>query len=437
MKAFIQKTMTSLPFCPFSFAHFSPLMSSNPLKTLVFAKSNFSVHRGIQAFVERIQGANEQISADQFAARYLNHQSTGSVTPSLSTCNHSQKIKSLNTDPYNNPIMKRFFFTIIYSLLVSCAVFANGIGGEGKAGNSIFDQWDADTTTEIELHVNFDSLEVYRRKTESLPALIIQDGNELALEVSVRGKFRRKACAMPPLKLQFKKSGLRALGLNTHNDFKLVTHCTNDEAGQDALLREQLTYEMYNTVNPTASFRTQLLTITYVNTVDGSTTTSYAILIEDTDELQERLNMDNSSNSYNVPAEQVNNAETFALFQYMIGNSDYGTKMVRNMKLLKDTDGTFTAVPYDFDFSGLVNAGYAGGMSHLNETKVTDRTMLWDYDSAPDFNDAADYMISLKDTFLEQVDNFDNLSSSSKREITKYIKGFYKDLKHLDFPLAK
>lgn len=333
--------------------------------------------------------------------------------------------------------MKRFFFTIIYSLLVSCAVFANGTGGGEKAGDSIFDQWNADTTTEIELHVNFDSLEAYRRKTESLPALIIQDGNELDLEVSVRGKFRRKTCAMPPLKLQFKKSGLRALGLNTHNDFKLVTHCTNDEAGQDALLREQLAYEMYNTVNPAASFRTQLLTITYVNTADGSTTTSYAILIEDTDELQERLNMDNSSNSYNVPAEQVNNAETFALFQYMIGNSDYGTKMVRNMKLLKDTDGTFTAVPYDFDFSGLVNAGYAGGMGHLNETKVTDRTMLWDYDSTPDFNDAADYMVSLKDTLLEQVDNFDNLSGSSKREITKYIKGFYKDLKHLDFNLAK
>jgi hypothetical protein len=121
----------------------------------------------------------------------------------------------------------------------------------------------------------------------------------------------------------------------------------------------------------------------------------------------------------------------------MIGNSDYGTKMVRNMKLLKDTDGTFTAVPYDFDFSGLVNAGYAGGMGHLNETKVTDRTLLWDYDTTPDFNDAADYMTSLKDTLLEQVDNFENLSGSSKREITKYIKGFYKDLKHLDFNLAK
>jgi len=333
--------------------------------------------------------------------------------------------------------MKRFFFTIIYSLFVCCAVFANGTGGVEKAGDSLFDQWNTDSTTEIELHVNFDSLEVYRKKTESLPALVIQDGNELELEVTIRGKFRRRTCAMPPMKLQFKKAGLRAAGLNTHNDFKLVTHCTNDEAGQDALLREQLAYEMYNTVNPAASFRTQLLTITYVNTADGSTTTSYAILIEDSDELQGRLNMDNCSDCYNTPVDQINNIETMALFQYMIGNSDYGTKMVRNMKLLKDTNGTFTAVPYDFDYSGLVNAEYANGMAHLQETKVTDRTLLWDYDTTPDFNDAADHMTSLKDTLLEQVANFDNLSDSSKREITKYIKGFYKDLKHLDFNVAK
>jgi hypothetical protein len=333
--------------------------------------------------------------------------------------------------------MKRFFFTITYSLFISCAVFANGSGGVEKAGDSLFDQWNTDTTTEIELHVNFDSLEVYRRKAESLPARIIQDGIEFNLEVNVRGKFRRRACAMPPLMLQFKKAELRALGLNTHNDFKLVTHCTNGKAGQDALLREQLAYKMYNTVNPDASFRTQLLIITYFNTADGTTTTSYAILIEDCDELEERLSMDSCNDCYNTPSDKINNAEILALFQYMIGNSDYGTKMIRNMKLLEEADGTFTAIPYDFDYSGLVNASYAHGMAQYNEANVTDRSLLWDYDSIPDFNAAADHMTSLQDTLFEQVDNFDNLSSRSKREISKYLKGFYKDLKHLDLNGAK
>lgn len=333
--------------------------------------------------------------------------------------------------------MKRFFLSFIYSLLISCAVFATGTDGVGKTGRSLFDQWDNDSTTEIEFYVNFDSLEANRKTTTSIPAKVIQDGKTLELDVTVRGKFRRRACEMPPLKLQFKKEGLRALGLNTHNDFKLVTHCTNDEAGQDALLREQLAYELYHTVNPSASFRTQLLTVTYINTADGSTTTSYAILIEDGDELQERVGMDNCSDCYNVPANQIRNAETLALFQYMIGNSDYGTRMIRNMKLLKGNDGMFTAVPYDFDYSGLVNASYATGMPHFQETKVTDRTLIWDYDTAPDFSEAAEYFTNLKDTLLNQVTDFDYLADASKHEITKYLKGFFRELKSQTFEVAK
>ncbi|MEM6771565.1 MAG: hypothetical protein AAF597_13360 [Bacteroidota bacterium] len=212
---------------------------------------------------------------------------------------------------------------------------------------------------------------------------------------------------MPPLKLKFKKDGLRAAGLTTHNDFKLVTHCTDDEAGQDAILREQLAYELYNTVAPEASFRTQLITVTYVNTVDGSTTTSYAILIEDTDELKNRLDTKNCKDCYALPAEQINNAETFAMFQYMIGNSDFSNRMVRNMKLMQNTDGNYTAVPYDFDFSGLVNAQYATGFPHLNETSPTDRTMIWEYDTDPDFSETTELFVSLKDQLFEQVANFE------------------------------
>lgn len=333
--------------------------------------------------------------------------------------------------------MTRLFFSIVYSLVFSCAVFAGTPGNVTKAGSSLFDVWNAENNTNIELHVNFDSLEVYRKKSGFLPATVFENGKELELEVAVRGRFRRRTCAMPPLKLKFKKDGLRAAGLTTHNDFKLVTHCTNDEAGQDAVLREQLAYELYNTIAPEASFRTQLITVTYVNTVDGSTTTSYAILIEDTDELKGRLDTKNCKECYALTADKVNNAETLAMFQYMIGNSDFSNRMVRNLKLMQNADGTYTAVPYDFDFSGLVNAQYASGFPHYNETATTDRTMIWEYDIDPDFSETTELFLSLKDQLLDQVENFDELSSSSKREITRYIKGFYKELKSNDFILAR
>jgi hypothetical protein len=323
--------------------------------------------------------------------------------------------------------MKRFFLTSLYSLLISCAVFATGTE---KVGSSLFDRWMTENNMNIELHVNFDSLEVYRKKVDFLPAQIIQDGEVLDLEVAVRGKFRRKTCAMPPLKLKFKKAGLRAAGLNTHNDFKLVTHCTNDEAGQDALQREQLAYELYRTINPQASFRTQLLTITYVNTADGSTTTSYAILIEDVDEMKNRLGGKSCNDCYNMPIENVANAEVVSLFEYMIGNVDFSTRMVRNVKLVSDTDGQATLVPYDFDYCGLVNASYAKGMHHLGQKNVTDRILVWEFADAPNFEEAADYLVGLKDTFLDQVANFDGLADASKKEITKYLKSGLRQIKN-------
>ncbi|TXF87061.1 hypothetical protein FUA23_18885 [Neolewinella aurantiaca] len=328
--------------------------------------------------------------------------------------------------------MKRFFLTSLYSLLISCAVFASGAG---KSGSSLFDHWMTDSNTSIELHVNFDSLEVYRKKVDFMPAKVVQDGEVLDLEVAVRGKFRRSACAMPPLKLKFAKDGLRAAGLNTHNDFKLVTHCTNDEAGQDALLREQLAYELYRTVNPAASFRTQLLTITYVNTVDGSTTTSYAILIEDVDEMKNRIEAETCSDCYNMPIVNVDNAEVVTLFQYMIGNADYSTRMIRNLKMVTTPDGQNTFVPYDFDYTGLVNASYAKGMPHLGQTKITDRVLVWEFSDAPDFGDAADYLVSLKDTLLNQVVNFDGLAEASKKEMTKYLKSGLRQIKNGAFEI--
>jgi hypothetical protein len=324
--------------------------------------------------------------------------------------------------------MKRFFLTSLYSLLISCAVFASGTE---KIGSSLFDHWMSDNNnTNIELHVNFDTLEAYRKKVDFMPAQVIQDGEVLDLEVAVRGRFRRTNCAMPPLKLKFKKAGLRAAGFNTHNDFKLVTHCTNDESGQDALLREQLVYELYRTISPQASFRTQLLTITYVNTADGSTTTSYAILIEDVDEMKNRIGAKSCNDCYNMPVNNVANAETVTLFQYMIGNVDYSTRMVRNLKLVTDAEGENTFIPYDFDYTGLVNASYAKGMKHLGQQKVTCRALVWEFADAPDFDEAADYLVGLKDTLLRQVVDFDGLAADSKKEICKYLKSGLRQIKN-------
>lgn len=329
------------------------------------------------------------------------------------------------------------FFTLLICLLVSCTAFAAPEKVGPKGGNSLFDRWSASETLSIELYINMDSLEVYRKIDAFIPAKVIANGQPMELEVAVRGRFRRRTCAMPPLKLKFAKDGLRANGLNTHNDFKLVTHCSDDEAGREALLREQLAYELYSTVNPEASFRTQLLEVTYVNTVDGSRNKSIAIIIEDFDELQERLNLDNCKDCYGSTAEQVINAEEVTLFQYMIGNTDFCNKMIRNVKLLAGNDGEITAVPYDFDFSGLVNANYALPQEGLGQTSVKDRVLKWSFEDDADYSDAIELFQDKEATLLAQVENFEGLENASKREITKYLKAFFKDVEKGKFKVAK
>jgi len=47
------------------------------------------------------------------------------------------------------------------------------------------------------------------------------------------------------------------------------------------------------------------------------------------------------------------------LFQYMIGNTDWSGTKGHNMELVKGPSEAQWAVPYDFDFSGIVDARYA------------------------------------------------------------------------------
>jgi hypothetical protein len=57
---------------------------------------------------------------------------------------------------------------------------------------------------------------------------------------------------------------------------------------------------------------------------------------------------------------QLNPFLKMAVFQYMIGNTDWSVEYLQNIKLLTpDTLSAPVAVPYDFDHAGIVYAPYA------------------------------------------------------------------------------
>jgi hypothetical protein len=62
-----------------------------------------------------------------------------------------------------------------------------------------------------------------------------------------------------------------------------------------------------------------------------------------------------------------------SLFQYMIGNTDYSILVLHNVIMVDDAKGVRHTVPYDFDYSGLVNAHYAVPYKGLGLVSVQDR----------------------------------------------------------------
>ena len=62
----------------------------------------------------------------------------------------------------------------------------------------------------------------------------------------------------------------------------------------------------------------------------------------------------------------------FAIFEYMIGNTDWSMVYQHNVEMLYLNSAAF-AIPYDFDHSGIVNAYYAKPNPMLNIRSVRDR----------------------------------------------------------------
>lgn len=324
----------------------------------------------------------------------------------------------------------RIFFIMCFPLLLHA-----GNGNENL--QSIFDQLKQEKVLLAELEVDLDQLESNRKSNDYLPARFSftpESGVTQSWQVDVRtrGRFRRKTCEMPPLRIKFSKDDLAAKGLLKHNVFKLVTHCMEGAAGDELILKEYLTYELYNLLTD-KSFRTQLVKITYKDIETGEQQTQYGILIEDTDLMADRLNSTECDECYNMAPERFapNDLQVHALFQYMIGNTDWSVKMGRNLKLVEDKEtGKFMVVPYDFDFSGLVNAKYAIPNSDYSLKTTRQRYFLGNMEAQESLQQAIAFFISQKSTLLDYVNHFELLAKKERKDIARYIKSFYTEIEN-------
>ena len=246
------------------------------------------------------------------------------------------------------------------------------------------------------------------------------------IRIEARGKSRRRICNFPPLKLTFYKADLKEKGIRKKfNSLKLVSYCKNQKKYEDYVRREYAAYKLYNILTD-YSFRVQLVEVEYRDSSNKiKPIIRYGILLENTDEMAKRLNAKEKS-KYEFKRDSLDHFQydLLTMYQYMIGNTDWKIRALHNIKIIRDSDSKkYYPIPYDFDYSGLVNATYAIPNPDYNLTHVQERAFLGECRSAEELTRVRELFLQKKDEILDC--NKEIFSEKEYKYLKKYIYSFY------------
>jgi len=287
----------------------------------------------------------------------------------------------------------------------------------------------------LELDLRFDLTHYTKKKPkeEYLKALLtyhINENDSINREIKLksRGEFRNGYCAFPPVMVNFKKAGFVKEDLNKISKMKLVTHC--QKGNETNLLKEYLIYKLFNVLTD-SSFRVRLLKINYINTYKKSKPiVSYGFFIEPVPSLTERIKCIEveaiNLTQKNIQPEYMDRA---AIFNYMIGNTDWSVPNQHNLKVFtipgSPTPELGMVIPYDFDYSGMVNAHYAVPAEGLKISSVRDRIYLGVCRERGDYESAIREFAEKKDAFYRVIREFKYLDEKTKKDMMRYLDEFY------------
>jgi hypothetical protein len=295
------------------------------------------------------------------------------------------------------------------------------------------------STIQATLITNLDKIVTNRRKKEyDLPGIFtttLPDGQKVQDPVllKVRGNFRLEYCFVPPIKIKFnyKDSSI----LHSLKSLDLVSTCKTSPEFEQYLLKEYLIYRIYNLITE-KSFHVRLM---HLNLQDSAgkkkPITIYTFLLEDLKDLAKR-NGYKEWGKGNIKSSAIDRQQItiVSIFEYMIGNLDWGLSPNHNVKLiisLKDSVGGLGIIPYDFDYSGFVNANYAVSNDPELEN-VKQRKYIGLSRSLPELDEALSIFRQKKTQIYDMVNHFGLLNSKSRKEIIDYLDEFYEMISHPD-----
>jgi hypothetical protein len=287
----------------------------------------------------------------------------------------------------------------------------------------------------IELSLRFD-ITYYKRKRpdkEYLDAILTyhtsdKDSINKKIKVRARGQFRRDFCDFPPIVLNFKMSDPDGGEFKGIDKLKVVPYCKMGY--EEYILKEFLVYKLYNVLTDN-SLRVRLLKINYINTSKKSKPVQqYGFAIEPIS-LFERRTKSVEVKTANVTQKNIKPEmmDRFAIFNYMIGNTDWSVPILHNALVLaqskSDRPELGMIVPFDFDYSGLVNTDYSVPYVGLPIKSVRERLYLGICRSEEVFINALKEFAEKKEEFYKVINDFPYLKAKSKKEMITYLNGFF------------
>ena len=261
--------------------------------------------------------------------------------------------------------------------------------------------------------------------------LSYQDTDNMIVSIPIRaktrGNFRRAkgTCSYPPLLLHFDRNKSQNTLFSDQDKLKLVMPCQGDEY----VIREYLVYKIYNLVTP-LSFRARLVKIILDDPKlkSHSNRAFYGLLLEEEEQMAKRNNMVSIDRMHVRP--ELTQTDAFlnmAVFEYLIGNTDWSVQYRQNVKLIAtDTLTRPFPVPYDFDHAGIVHAPYAKPAAELKMSSIRQRRFRGFCINNMDYYEGVlAHYESLKDSIYSLYTSSILLEKGYVKSTVRYLDEFY------------
>jgi ATP:ADP antiporter, AAA family len=304
------------------------------------------------------------------------------------------------------------------------------VGGPG-APRGLFDE-----AAPLEMELVFDSRALCRNPERApcadLPATLIyheapDQERRVTVALHTRGRYRADTvkCELPALFVFFTGETRDTLFAG-ESMLPLTTHCDRSAPYEQYLLKEYWAYRIYEAL-ASESLRVRLVRMTYRDAAGRlEPVERYAFFTEHFDSLARRHGATvRPKGVFDPRMADPAQVATFDLFQYAIGNTDWSSVKGHNVLLVESEAGQVTPVPFDFDFSGLVDAEYASTAPELDLRSVRQRVFRGICDPETDWDAAFAHFAARREDVLELADEIPGLEARERAVAVEYLEGAF------------